>query len=231
MKKSILSLAVVSALFAGTALAQEQVAPFDVTAEVALTSDYRFRGVSQTDEEPAIQGGMTLGHKSGVYAGVWASSMQSGAELDYFAGFNFDLASVSVGAEYRMYDYTGDYAVDPDYEEVSVTASAMGATVGVIYSDDYSGSGAEYFRYGAAYNLPVGPLMLHAHAGLNDFDSTYLTMYGEDQYVDYEVAASMTLVDNVSVKVAWVGTDLDKSVVGGQDIAEDALILTVSASL
>ncbi len=230
MKKSILSLAVVSALFAGTALAQEQVAPFDVTAEVALTSDYRFRGVSQTDEEPAIQGGMTLGHKSGVYAGVWASSMQSGAELDYFAGFNFDLASVSVGAEYRMYDYTGDYAVDPDYEELSVTASAMGATVGVIYSDDYSGTGAEYTRYGAAYNLPVGPVMLHAHAGLNDFDQPYFAD-GEDQYMDYEVAASMNVVDNVTVKVAWVGTDLETEAVGGLDLAEDAVILTVSASL
>jgi len=230
MKKAILSTAVVSALFAGTALAQEQVAAFNVNTEVALTTDYRFRGISQTDEDPAVQGGMTLGHKSGVYAGVWASSMQSGAELDYFAGFNFDLAAVSVGAEYRMYDYTGDYAVDPDYEEVSVTASAMGATVGVIYSDDYSGSGAEYFRYGAAYNLPVGPLVLHAHAGLNDFDAPYF-VDGEDQYVDYEVAASMNLVDNVSVKVSWVGTDLDKAQVGGFDLAEDALILTVSASL
>lgn len=228
MKKSILSLAVVSALLAGTALAQEQVAPFDLTSEVALTSDYRFRGVSQTNEDPAIQGGMTLGHTSGAYAGVWASSMQSGAELDYFAGYNFDLASVSVGAEYRMYDYTGDYAVDPDYEELSVTASAMGATVGVIYSDDYSGSGAEYFRYGAAYNLPFGPLMLHAHAGLNDFDRPYFAD-GEDQYVDYEFAASMNVVDNVTVKVSWVGTDLDY--VGVDGLAEDTLILSVSAAL
>ena len=231
MKKAILSTAVVSALFAGTVLADGHLATFNVDTELALTNDYRFRGISQTDEEPAVQGGMTVGHSTGVYAGVWASSMQSGAELDYFAGFNFDLASVSLVAEYRMYDYTGKYAVDPDYEEWSVTASAMGASVGVIYSDDYSGTGAEYTRYGAAYNLPVGPLVLHAHAGLNDFDETYVNLYGEDQYVDYEVAASMTLVDNVSVKVAWVGTDLDKAVVGGTDIAEDALILTVSASL
>ena len=230
MKKAILSTAVVSALFAGTALAQEQVASFNVNTEVALTTDYRFRGISQTDEDPAVQGGMTLGHKSGAYAGVWASSMQSGAELDYFAGFNFDLASVSVGAEYRMYDYTGDYAIDPDYEEWSVTASAMGASVGVIYSDDYSGTGAEYTRYGAAYNLPVGPVVLHAHAGLNDFDQAYFAD-GEDQYMDYEIAASMNVVDNVSLKVAWVGTDLEKAAVGGQDLAEDAVILTVSASL
>jgi len=226
MKKAILSTAVVAALFANTALAE-----LNVDAEVALTNDYRFRGISQTDEEAAVQGGMTVGHSTGVYAGVWASSMQSGAELDYFVGYSLDVASVNVDAEYRMYDYTGKYAVDPDYEEWSVTASAMGASVGVIYSDDYSGTGAEYTRYGAAYNLPVGPLVLHAHAGLNDFDETYANLYGEDQYVDYEVAASMNVVDNVSVKVAWVGTDLDKAVVGGQDIAEDALILTVSASL
>lgn len=225
MKKAILSTAVVSALFAGTALAE-----LNVNAEVALTNDYRFRGISQTNEDPAIQGGMTLGHSSGVYAGVWASSMQSGAELDYFAGLNFDLASVTLGAEYRMYDYTGDYAVDPDYEEWSLTASTMGATVGVIYSDDYSGTGAEYTRYGAAYSLPVGPLTLSAQAGMNDFDQPYFAD-GEDQYMDYEVAASMNLIDNVSVKLAWVGTDLEKEAVGGLDLAEDAVILTVSAAL
>lgn len=230
MKKAILSTAVVAAIFAGTALAQEQVASYNVDTEIALTTDYRFRGVSQTNEDPAVQGGMTLGHTSGAYAGVWASSMQSGAELDYFAGYSLDVASVNVGAEYRYYDYTGDYAIDPDYQEFSLTASAMGATVGVIYSDDYSGSGAEYFRYGAAYNLPVGPVMLHAHAGLNDFDQPYFAD-GEDQYVDYEVAASMPLVDNVTVKVSWVGTDLDKASVGGVDLAEDALILSVSAAL
>jgi len=223
MKKAILSTAVVSALFAGTALAE-----LNVDTEVALTNDYRFRGISQTDEEAAIQGGMTLGHTSGAYAGVWASSMQSGAELDYFAGYSLDVASVNIDAEYRFYDYTGKYAIDPDYDEWSVTASAMGASVGVIYSDDYSGTGAEYTRYGAAYNLPVGPLMLHAHAGLNDFDQPFFAD-GEDQYLDYEVAASMNLIDNVSVKVAWVGTDLEKAAIG--DLAEDAVILTVSAAL
>ncbi len=223
MKKAILSTAVVSALFAGTALAE-----LNVDTEVALTNDYRFRGISQTDEEAAIQGGMTLGHTSGAYAGVWASSMQSGAELDYFAGYSLDVASVNIDAEYRFYDYTGEYAIDPDYDEWSVTASAMGASVGVIYSDDYSGTGAEYTRYGAAYNLPVGPLMLHAHAGLNDFDQPFFAD-GEDQYLDYEVAASMNLIDNVSVKVAWVGTDLEKAAIG--DLAEDAVILTVSAAL
>ena len=230
MKKAILSTAVVAALFAGTALAEEHLAELNVDTELALTTDYRFRGVSQTNEDPAVQGGMTLGLSSGIYAGVWASSMASGAELDYFAGLNVDFASVTLGAEYRYYDYTGDYAVDPDYEELSVTASAMGATLGVIYSDDYSGTGAEYTRYGAAYNLPVGPLMLHAHAGLNDFDQPYFAD-GEDQYMDYEVAASMNVVDNVTVKVAWVGTDLEKEAVGGLDLAEDAVILTVSAAL
>ena len=228
MKNVILSTAVVSALFAGTALAQEQVPSLNVDTELALTTDYRFRGISQTDEEPAVQGGLTLGHSTGAYAGVWASSMQSGAELDYFAGYSLDIASLNIDAEYRFYDYTGKYAIDPDYDEWSVTASAMGASASVIYSDDYSGTGAEYTRYGAAYNLPVGPLMLHAHAGLNDFDQPFFAD-GEDQYMDYEVAASMNVIDNVSVKVAWVGTDLEKAAIG--DLAEDAVILTVSAAL
>jgi uncharacterized protein (TIGR02001 family) len=230
MKKAILSTAVVAAIFAGSALADEHLAAFNINAEVALTTDYRFRGISQTDEEAAVQGGFTVDHKTGVYGGVWASSMQSGSEVDYFAGYNFDLASLNIGAEYRYYDYTGDYAVDPDYDEWSLTASAMGASVGVIYSEDYSGSGSEYIRYGVAYTVPVGPVSFHAHAGLNDFDQPYFAD-GEDQYVDYEIAAMVDVADNVTVKAAWVGTDLEKASVGGLDLAEDAFILSVSAAL
>lgn len=225
MKKAILSTAVVSALFAGTALAE-----LNVDADLTLATDYRFRGISQTGTENAVQGGIKVGNSNGLHAGVWASSMESGSELDYFVGYSVDMSSVTLGAEYRYYDYSADEINDPDYDEWSLTASAKGATVGVIWSDDYVGSGVEYIRYGASYNLPVGPVTFHAHAGLNDFDQPYF-VGGEDQYVDYELAAMVDVHNNVTVKVAWVGTDLDKGEVGGLDTAEDAFVLSVSAAL
>ena len=62
------------------ALAQdtEEAGPVTVSANVALTSDYRFRGVSLSNGDPAIQGGIDVGHDSGFYVGTWASSIEGG---------------------------------------------------------------------------------------------------------------------------------------------------------
>lgn len=67
-------------LAAMPAAAQEEPPkPVTVSGNVALVSDYRFRGVSQSDKEVALQGGATVTHESGVYAGAWASISPAGA--------------------------------------------------------------------------------------------------------------------------------------------------------
>ena len=68
-----------------------------ISGNVALTTDYRFRGISQSDESPAIQGGFDFEHDSGFYLGAWGSSVDfdtNGAgydgclELDLYGGFS-----------------------------------------------------------------------------------------------------------------------------------------------
>jgi len=90
MKKLLLALAL-SAGFVTTASAQ-------LTGNLGLTSDYRFRGVSQTQNAPAVQGGIDYAHKSGFYIGNWNSSVSSqvytngaGLESDVYAGFKKDV--------------------------------------------------------------------------------------------------------------------------------------------
>ena len=85
MKKLLLALMMVS----GISLAQAQ-----VSGNASLTSDYRFRGISQTQNAPAVQGGIDYNHKSGLYVGNWNSSVSSqlytngaGVESDLYAGF------------------------------------------------------------------------------------------------------------------------------------------------
>ena len=66
--KKILPLAAAFALTIGS-----NVASAEITGNVSLTSDYKFRGISQSDESPAIQGGLDYAHDSGFYVGTWAS--------------------------------------------------------------------------------------------------------------------------------------------------------------
>ncbi|HRI19242.1 MAG TPA: TorF family putative porin, partial [Burkholderiaceae bacterium] len=84
MKKS--TLAILAALAASPCLAQtaaapaaaaEAESPWAFTANLGLFSDYRFRGISQTDKKPALQGGFDLGHSSGLYVGNWNSNVDS----------------------------------------------------------------------------------------------------------------------------------------------------------
>ena len=96
MKYLSLAAASLAAFVALPAAAQETAPPKDVTVtgSVALVSDYRLRGVSQTDKEMAVQGGLTITHKSGLYVGTWASNLSgwgtfggSNMELDLIGGY------------------------------------------------------------------------------------------------------------------------------------------------
>ena len=105
MKKLLLALAL-SAGFVASAQAQ-------LTGNLGLTSDYRFRGVSQTQNAPAVQGGMDYAHKSGLYVGNWNSSVSSqvytagaGLESDLYAGYKKEIVkgiTVDVGSYNYFY--------------------------------------------------------------------------------------------------------------------------------
>ena len=68
---------------------QEESTPaITISGSATLTSDYRFRGVSQSDEGMAVQGGFTISHESGLYAGTWGSNL---AGWGTFGGANMEL--------------------------------------------------------------------------------------------------------------------------------------------
>src|SRR5256885_17137169 len=79
MRKSILSVSVAAALLVPGLAAAQAAAPSPLTGNATLISDYRFRGISQTYQKPAFQGGFDYAHASGLYAGNWNSNVSQGA--------------------------------------------------------------------------------------------------------------------------------------------------------
>ncbi|PEQ13857.1 hypothetical protein B2G71_06015 [Novosphingobium sp. PC22D] len=165
MTKTILAAAsalAVACLASVAAHAQTEVpGPITVSAEVALVSDYRFRGVSYTDEEMAIQGGIEIGHESGFYGGAWASNLSgwgtfAGAnmELDLYAGYSTEISSgvsVDVGATYFMYPGgldTTDFV--EFYGSVSGSLGPAEVTLGMAYAPAQEALGKWYFDGAAA---------------------------------------------------------------------------------
>ena len=123
-------------MFASPALAQDEEAeaeesgPIEISGNVALTTDYRFRGVSFSGEDIAIQGGFDVAHESGFYVGAWASSLEDSAlygnsELDIYAGWSGDVAtglSIDAGVLYYIYPNGNDLVGDSDYFEPYASA-------------------------------------------------------------------------------------------------------------
>lgn len=121
MRKSLLTLAIASA-FAVPSIASAQTAPaaapaspHTLTGNVALVSDYRFRGIAQTFGKPALQGGIDYSHSSGFYAGNWNSNINEGAgfakgnlEMDFYGGWKptFGDFTLDIGTIYYYYPGT-----------------------------------------------------------------------------------------------------------------------------
>lgn len=148
-----------AAAFLATAtpvMAQEE-APSEitVTGTVGLVTDYRFRGVSQTDKEMAIQGGITATHASGLYVGTWASNLSgwgtfggSNMELDLVGGFATEVSSgVTLDVGLTWYMYPGG-ASDTDFAEpyvkLSTTMGPAKALIGVAYAPKQQALGRWY---------------------------------------------------------------------------------------
>ncbi|WP_242126386.1 TorF family putative porin [Sphingobium sp. Sx8-8] len=140
-----IAFAALALLSSAPAFAQEEPAgPVTVSGSVALVSDYRFRGVSQSDKAMAIQGGVTVTHESGAYVGTWASSLAgwgqfggANMELDLFAGYAIPLggATLDVGLTWYMYPSGADITdfAEP-YVKLSSELGPVKGLIGVAYA-------------------------------------------------------------------------------------------------
>ncbi len=160
---------------------------------LAATSDYVFRGVSQTDEDPAIQGNLDFGHSSGFYAGVWASNVDFAApdgidvEVNLYAGWVFGLVDeASLDLYWIRYIYPGANAgFGINYDEYVAALSLLDYyTATVAWANDYlrTDEGALYYHLGAEFPLPVAELNLKLGFGYNDISKAA----GSD-YRDFQV--------------------------------------------
>lgn len=156
------SLAVAFLSFSSSAVAQEEApGPITVSGSAAVVSDYRFRGVSQTDKKLAVQAGITVTHESGIYVGTWGSNLAgwgtfggSNMELDIIAGFKAPLgegATLDVGATWYMYPSGFDNTdfIEP-YVKLSGTTGPLSLTAGVAYAPKQEALGAWYADGAAA---------------------------------------------------------------------------------
>jgi uncharacterized protein (TIGR02001 family) len=192
MRKSSLAIAVLASMQligTGVAHAQEE-SPF--SANVSLTSDYAYRGISQTDEGPALQGGFDFKHSSGFYLGTWGSSISwlrdverggdvssnNSLELDVYGGYAHEFGDFGIDVGLLQYFYPGSYNSEWKNYTGLKNPNTLEGYVGLSWkflSFKYShaftdlfgapdSKGSQYFDLSASYEIADG-ISLDGHYG------------------------------------------------------------------
>ena len=247
MRKSILGLSAVAlAVLSVPAFAQDEPAPaLTVTGSAAVVSDYRFRGISQTDKRFALQGGLTVTHESGFYVSTWGSSIDdyvaagSDQELDLIAGYSrtFGAATVDVGVLYYYYPGSGGANTDfvEPYASIKGTFGPATAKLSAAYAPKSRALSVDggltrednlYVAGDLAASVPNTPLGVSAHLG-HSFGPSYLTI--GDEYTDWSVGATYTW-SHLTFGVSYVDTDKSFYSPSGRNISKAGVVGSITAS-
>ncbi|RYY96045.1 MAG: hypothetical protein EON61_21845 [Alphaproteobacteria bacterium] len=230
--RNLLVLGFIAAVSAAPALAQE----VTVSGNVALATDYTFRGVSQTDG-PAVQGGFdaTFGD-SGFYLGTWASNINFGGgsdlELDVYGGYKFALGAVNmdVGVLGYLYPNAQDDGAELDYWELYAKPSialsdqfTLGA--GVYYSPEFTGESGDGLYYEINGAFTVSPELSFSGAVGRQSVDTDGFFAGEDEYTTWNVGGTYSAF-GLGFDLRYVGTDVEDV-----SIYDDRVIFSVKKAL
>ena len=197
LHKIIAASLLASAATAGSSVA---LAESPLTANVGVTSNYIWRGVTQSADLSAVSGGIDYAHASGAYVGVWQSSLASDQyEQDIYAGYAFDAGPVALDIGYIKYMYPVDATVQADFDELYVNASyemfsagvamTMSKEAGGAYEDDvYMYVSAEFeVKKGLTLGLTFGDYDIdEAAGGTSDYSHTQVSLSKGDFTFAYD---------------------------------------------
>lgn len=223
LHKKLLSSSIAAVLLAGAASAQAE-----ISANVTLTTDYILRGISQTGERGAIQGGFDWSGESGLYAGIWASNVDFGgegrgsAEMDYYFGYAGETdGGFGYDVSFIYYDYEGQS--EYDYFEYALGVSYADFSVGVNYSPKFGDGGPKYIYYSAGYDMTLTEeFSLGFNIGYTYTDEDDFWEEGEDTYWDYGITLGYSAFE-LDFALAFIGTSLNDV-----DAADNRVVFSIS---
>ena len=230
---SLLSLAVsMMSSVNHAALADEAAAgPFTFSGNVTIASDYRFRGISQTENNFALQGGFDVAHESGLYAGTWASNLAgwgtfdgANTELDIYAGYTTEVSGLTVDGGLIWYVFPAglsNTSYGELYGSLGKSFSGVDLTVGANYAFPQSALSLNgdkedniYIYSDAGVGLGETPFSLSAHIGYSDGNAGVgpngWVASPTGTFVDWSLGVSYDLPGPLEASVTYVDTNIGR---------------------
>lgn len=220
---------------------EEPASPWTIGGSVGYTTNYMFRGQTQTHDDGAVFGSFDVGHESGLYAGIWGSSIKeftpgddANIELDFYAGFanSINAFSYDVGGVYYMYPGANDAGAEYNYYEIyAKTGYDFGyfsVGDGIYYSPEYTGeTGDTIYGYGDL-TIPIPGLPFDiAAVGSIGYLEFLSESKGLDDYWDWSAGATASVL-GFDLSAKYIGTMGNSAPV--TELNDDAFSFTVSRS-
>jgi uncharacterized protein (TIGR02001 family) len=198
--------------------------PFDVLFGAAFASDYRLRGISQTDRDPAVQGyfegDWTATSWLTLYAGVWGSNVSfADEELDISGGARFSYSIVGLDVGYVYYEYPGPTAgtnisYGEFYAKPSVKVTDWLTLNGQVYGGDNfsnTGNSAWWYAGGATVTLPqFMPWGITTALSANVGYQTYASAIGNKDYTHWDAGVTFGY-KAMSLDLRYIDTNIDQT--------------------
>lgn len=226
---SILTISSAISVFAVAAQAAEPTAAgfldnIVLTANTSLTTDYRYRGISQTDEMAALQAGFTasteVAEATSLYVGAWASPVdfndgKSNTEVDYIGGVTYAVGDLSLDTGFIYYSYPGTpSSFNYDFVEYQATVGYQFDPFFVKYSINYSpefyaDSGEALYNKLSAETSFYPNMKLSSYIAKQDVEDN--AAYTFDDYYEWGFGATYSFVDVADVSLNYVSTNLSEA--------------------
>ncbi len=207
-----------------------------------LTTDYVFRGISQSDNDPSVSAGAEASYGM-FYLGFWGASVDDfvsdgNLELDLYGGIRKSWNGVDLDVGVLYYSYPNNsFDLNPEYLEVKASASGkiwsdLTAKGTVYWSPDYAGESGSTWTFEGTLTkpLPIWDLSLSGtigHVTSADDSDNFSSVYGDDNYTYWNVGLSKTFREHFTVDVRYWGTDVDKDTAVG-NLAGDRVVGTLT---
>lgn len=219
---------------------------FMPSGSLVITSDYRYRGVSQTNKDPSLQGSLEWSHTSGWYMGVWGSniSFAGSLETNFFSGIQRQLNEGTVGdIGFLYYHYpasnAGPSTSDTDFFEIygilsfdEVSPLEDEITIGInLTPEGYNKSGKYYYTYvDYSVSLPQ-QTSISFHLGYNIWTKSNPGVFGDaSKYLDWSASIGLDAL-GLNWSATLLGSNLKESACGGDGRnCDTGLVFTLAKS-
>lgn len=201
---------IVAAALATTGLAAPMAANAEVSGNIGVTSNYVWRGVTQSAGQSAVSGGLDWSGESGLYAGTWTSNSSFGSpELDFYGGYAGSAGSIEYDLGVVQYMYPQEDDLDWLEIAASIGTGPFSLSIGITSEVFGTDSDATYIGLDATFPVKEG-LDATFHVGSYDFDDEVAAAIAS--YVDYSISLSK---DDFTITLS--DTDLDANVIDDGD--------------